>query len=160
MVHALRGDARVSAAGSGAIRLANRARFAAGRSIRTGCGIICREPQENGLTTLGGVFMGSAIAGMHYIGMDAMRLPAICIYSKTIVAVSVTLAIVIAFLALLLTFRFRDSTTSGGWQKAPSAVVMGVAIPVMHYRKNTDAVAEWFCYRGFLGSGNDDWPKT
>lgn len=104
--------------------------------------------------------MGSAIAGMHYIGMDAMRLPAICIYSKTIVAVSVALAIVIAFVALLLTFRFRDSTTSGGWQKAPSAVVMGVAIPVMHYRKNTDAVAEWFCYRGFLGSGNDDWPKT
>jgi NO-binding membrane sensor protein with MHYT domain len=54
-------------------------------------------------------------------------------YSKTIVAVSVALAIVISFVALSLTFHFREATTSGGWQKALSAVVMGAAIPVMHY---------------------------
>jgi two-component system, sensor histidine kinase and response regulator len=82
---------------------------------------------------IGSVFMGGAIAGMHYIGMAAMRLPAMCSYSTGIVAVSVALAIVISFVALLLTFHFRGETTSGGWRKALSAVVMGAAIPVMHY---------------------------
>jgi two-component system, sensor histidine kinase and response regulator len=82
---------------------------------------------------IGSVFMGGAIAGMHYIGMAAMRLPAMCSYSTAIVAVSVALAIVISFVALLLTFHFRGETTSGGWRKALSAVVMGAAIPVMHY---------------------------
>jgi two-component system, sensor histidine kinase and response regulator len=33
---------------------------------------------------VGSVFMGSAIAGMHYIGMAAMRLPAMCHYSPRI----------------------------------------------------------------------------
>jgi two-component system sensor histidine kinase/response regulator len=82
---------------------------------------------------IGSVFMGSAIAGMHYIGMAAMRLPAMCSYSMAIVMVSVALALVISFVALLLTFLFRGETTSGGWRKALSVVVMGVAIPVMHY---------------------------
>lgn len=70
---------------------------------------------------IGSVFMGGAIAGMHYIGMAA------------IVAVSVALAIVISFVALLLTFHFCGETASGGWRKALRAVVMGAAIPVMHY---------------------------
>ena len=81
----------------------------------------------------GGVFMGSAIAGMHYIGMEAMRLPAMCRYSPGIVAISVVLAIAISWVALWLTFHFREETRSGGWRKALSSVVMGAAIPVMHY---------------------------
>jgi two-component system sensor histidine kinase/response regulator len=82
---------------------------------------------------IGSVFMGSAIAGMHYIGMAAMRLPAMCHYSRGIVMISVVLAIVISFVALWLTFHFRGETRSGGWQKTLSAVVMGAAVPVMHY---------------------------
>ena len=56
----------------------------------------------------GAIFMGSAIAGMHYIGMAAMRLPAMCQYSSRIVILSVVLAMVIALVALLLTFRFVE----------------------------------------------------
>ena len=82
---------------------------------------------------VGSVFMGSAIAGMHYIGMAAMRLPAMCHFSVGIVTVSVALAIVISLVALWLTFYFRGETRSGGWRKALSAVVMGAAVPVMHY---------------------------
>jgi PAS domain S-box-containing protein len=82
---------------------------------------------------VGCIFMGSAIAGMHYIGMEAMRLPAMCHYSSGIVAISVALAIVISFVALWLAFYFRGETRSGGWRKALSAVVMGAAVPVMHY---------------------------
>jgi two-component system sensor histidine kinase/response regulator len=82
---------------------------------------------------VGSVFMGSAIAGMHYIGMAAMRLSAMCHYSRGIVITSVVLAIVISFVALWLTFHFRGEARSGGWQKALSAIVMGAAVPVMHY---------------------------
>jgi two-component system, sensor histidine kinase and response regulator len=91
--------------------------------------------QEMGLprAITGSVFMGSAIAGMHYIGMAAMRLPAMCHYSRGIVATSVVLAIVIAWVALTLAFRFRGERKSGGWRKALSAVVMGAAVPAMHY---------------------------
>ena len=81
----------------------------------------------------GSIFMGGAIAGMHYIGMAAMRLPAMCHYSVKIVTISIALAIVIAFVALWLAFHFRSETTSGGWRKALSALVMGAAVPVMHY---------------------------
>ena len=49
------------------------------------------------------------------------------------VGVSIVLAIVISFVALLRAFHFRGATTSGGWRKALSAVVMGAAIPAMHY---------------------------
>ncbi|HYR91714.1 MAG TPA: response regulator [Terriglobia bacterium] len=83
--------------------------------------------------SVGSVFMGGGIAAMHYIGMAAMRLPAMCHYSVTLVSLSVVLAIVISFVAMLLTFHFRRDTTSWGWQKAVSALVMGAAIPVMHY---------------------------
>ena len=83
--------------------------------------------------TIGSIVMGGGIAAMHYIGMAAMRLPAECQYSLTIVIVSVVLAIVISFVALWLAFHFRGDTTSGGWRKYASALVMGAAIPTMHY---------------------------
>jgi two-component system, sensor histidine kinase and response regulator len=83
---------------------------------------------------LGSVVMGLAIAGMHYIGMEAMRLSAICIYSWPVVAVSVLLAIVISLVALWLTFRLREDSSSGlGRQKFLTAMIMGAAIPTMHY---------------------------
>jgi len=82
---------------------------------------------------VGSIFMGSAIAGMHYIGMAAMRLPAMCHFSLWIVATSVVLAIAISLVALWLTFYFRGEMKSGGWRKALSAVVMGAAVPTMHY---------------------------
>src|SRR5579863_4527883 len=83
---------------------------------------------------LGSVVMGLAIAGMHYIGMEAMRLPAVCVYSWPLVGVSVVLAIVISLVALWLTFRLRDDTAEGlGRQKFLSALIMGGAIPTMHY---------------------------
>ena len=82
---------------------------------------------------LGCVLMGGGIASMHYIGMAAMRLPATCHYSPAIVALSVVLAFVISLLALWLTFQCRGETTSWVWRKIISALVMGAAIPVMHY---------------------------
>ena len=41
----------------------------------------------------GSVFMGGAIVALHYIGMNAMRLAAMCHYSPVLVALSALLAI-------------------------------------------------------------------
>src|SRR5712691_4115023 len=82
---------------------------------------------------LGSLFMGGGIAAMHYTGMAAMRLSAMCSYSAALVTLSVILAIVISLVALWLTFYFRGETTAWSWRKILSALVMGAAIPVMHY---------------------------
>ena len=81
----------------------------------------------------GSAIMGSGIATMHYTGMAAMRLPAMCSYDPLLLTLSVVLAIVISLVALWLTFRFREDRKAAGWWKAASAIVMGAAIPVMHY---------------------------
>jgi len=94
--------------------------------------VVSREQMGLRSAGIGGIAMGMGIAAMHYIGMDAMRLPAMCHYSPGIVALSVLLAIVISLVALWLTFSLRGES-GGGWRKAASAILMGAAIPVMHY---------------------------
>jgi two-component system sensor histidine kinase/response regulator len=94
---------------------------------------------------VGSVIMGAGIATMHYTGMAAMRLPAMCHYSSSIVSLSVVLAIVISLVALWLTFRLRD-VVKGAWlPKIASAMLMGAAIPVMHY---TGMAAAGFMFTG------------
>ena len=82
---------------------------------------------------VGSIVMGSGIAGMQYIGMAAMRLPARSHYDARIVVLSGVVAIVISLVVLILTFRFRDEATVGSWRKVGSALLMGVAIPLVHY---------------------------
>jgi len=62
-----------------------------------------------------------------------MRLPAMCSYDPLLLTLSVVFAIVISLVALWLTFRFREDRKATGWSKTASAIVMGAAIPVMHY---------------------------
>lgn len=95
--------------------------------------IVSRKKMSIVTASVGSVFMGTGIATMHYVGMAAMRLPAMCHYNLRTVALSVVLAIVISFVALLLTFSLRDQAASFSWRKTVCAVVMGLAIPVMHY---------------------------
>jgi PAS domain S-box-containing protein len=82
---------------------------------------------------VGGIFMGSGIAAMHYIGMEAMRLPAMCMYSPWLVGLSIVLAIAISFVALQLTFALREQPAPWSLRKVGGALIMGLAIPVMHY---------------------------
>jgi PAS domain S-box-containing protein len=77
--------------------------------------------------------MGAGIASMHYIGMAAMRLPAICQFNSSLVVMSVVFAVLISFAALWITFHFRDEKTGIGWEKLAGAAVMGAGISVMHY---------------------------
>jgi two-component system sensor histidine kinase/response regulator len=95
--------------------------------------VVSRPEMGIGRAVVGSVFMGGGIAAMHYTGMAAMRLPATSHYSTGLVALSVVLAIVISLVALWLSFRVREETTAWSWRKGLSALVMGAAIPVMHY---------------------------
>jgi NO-binding membrane sensor protein with MHYT domain len=80
----------------------------------------------------GSAAMGTGIATMHYTGMAAMRLAAMHHYNRGLWILSIILAIVISLVGLLLISYFRDDNHS--WiPKLAIAVVMGLAIPVMHY---------------------------
>jgi PAS domain S-box-containing protein len=81
----------------------------------------------------GSVLMGAGIASMHYIGMAAMRLPAVCQFNSSLVVLSVVFAVLISLAALWISFHFRDEKMGIGREKLAGAVVMGAAIPVMHY---------------------------
>jgi NO-binding membrane sensor protein with MHYT domain len=80
----------------------------------------------------GSLIMGSGIAAMHYIGMAAMRVPAMMEYHWGLVTLSVGLAIGTSLVALLLVFRVRQEKKTSR-RKVISALVMGSAIPLMHY---------------------------
>jgi diguanylate cyclase (GGDEF)-like protein len=83
---------------------------------------------------VGAVVMGGGIGSMHYIGMIAMRMPADALWDVRIIALSAVVAIVVAFVALRLSFYLRAvSSRRFGWHRIGAAVVMGFAIAGMHY---------------------------
>jgi PAS domain S-box-containing protein len=96
-------------------------------------GVVSRQKMGAFRALAGSVLMGAGIASMHYIGMAAMRLPAVCHFNSFLVALSVVFAVLISLAALWITFHFRDEKTGIGREKLAGAVVMGTAIPVMHY---------------------------
>jgi PAS domain S-box-containing protein len=95
--------------------------------------VVSRQKMGASRAVAGSLLMGAGIASMHYIGMAAMRLPAMCKFNSSLVVMSVVFAVLISFAALWITFHFRDEKKGVGWEKLAGAVVMGVAIPVMHY---------------------------
>jgi PAS domain S-box-containing protein len=96
-------------------------------------GVVSGQKMAASRAIAGSLLMGAGIASMHYIGMAAMRLRAICELNSSLVVMSVVFAVLISFAALWITFHFRDEKKGIGWEKLAGAVVMGAAIPVMHY---------------------------
>lgn len=88
----------------------------------------------SGLQSLaGGLFTGLAIAGMHYTGMAALRLPAVLSYEPYLVALSFLLAFALSFAAIRLSLLHRRKRSpSSPWRKAGAAVVFGTAIVGVH----------------------------
>lgn len=76
---------------------------------------------------VGGLCMGAAIGGMHYLGMDAIRGCNVSFDPPGVLA-SIGIAIAASCLALWFTFRKRGVTETllGGF-------FLGAAIPSMHY---------------------------
>ena len=84
-------------------------------------GVVSRQKMGWFRALAGSVLMGAGIASMHYIGMAAMRLPAMCLYDFRIVAASILVAVVVSVVALLLAFRLRaDREFSPPKSPAPS----------------------------------------
>lgn len=81
---------------------------------------------------VGGFFMGSGIVAMHYIGMEAMIMPADLSYNPVFWILSAVIALAASYAALLLFLRFRRRYQSN-LLKWISAVVMGFAVCGMHY---------------------------
>lgn len=86
------------------------------------------------LLLAGSLLMGTGISAMHYIGMAAIRLPATISYDLNIVVLSIAIAILISLIALWVGFKLRDATTfKGKFLRLGSAIILGTAIPSMHY---------------------------
>src|SRR6195256_3002006 len=107
--------------------------FAAILASVVALGVVSRQKMGLFRALAGSVLMGTGIASMHYIGMAAMRLPAICQFNSFLVVLSVVFAVLISLAALWITFHFRDEKKGVDREKLAGAVVMGAAIPVMHY---------------------------
>ncbi len=95
--------------------------------------VVSRRRMDWSHALAGSAIMGSGIATMHYIGMEAMRLPAMCSYDSLLVVLSVVLAIVMSLVALWLSFHLREQAKTTWPKKCASAVVMGAAVAAMHY---------------------------
>jgi len=93
--------------------------------------VVSRQSLGLAGAVLGSIAMGAAISAMHYVGMDAMRLQAMCQWNYPLVALSVLIAIVVSLVALWLTFRFRTETRALAPLKLASAGIMGIAAAAM-----------------------------
>jgi NO-binding membrane sensor protein with MHYT domain len=97
--------------------------------VATGAGLYLASTRAVGWLSipLGGILMGLGIAGMHYLGMSAIRGCGLD-YDYTLVAASVGIAVGASMAALWFAFYKRTilMTAAGG-------VVQGLAIASMHY---------------------------
>ncbi len=90
--------------------------------------IVCGGSYSIRRLMLGGVIMGFGVAGMHYTGMAALRLPALITYQPVLVVASVLIAVAAATAALWIAVRVLGFA----WRLA-AAVVMGLAVSSMHF---------------------------
>src|SRR5712692_3436246 len=89
--------------------------FAAILASLVALGVVSRQKMGWFRALTGSVLMGAGIAGMHYIGMAAMRLPAICRFNSFLVVLSVVFAVLISLAALWIAFHFLAENTGTGW---------------------------------------------
>jgi two-component system sensor histidine kinase/response regulator len=79
----------------------------------------------------GGLLMALGIGGMHYTGMEAMRMDARMGYEPFLFALSILVAHILATLALSI--KFLPGGSALPFRKMTSAAVMGGAVAGMHY---------------------------
>ncbi len=93
-----------------------------------GFAIVSRRRIHLAHLVLSGTVMGFGIAAMHYMGMQALRIPAQISYNPYKVVLSVLIAVCASLLALYLTSRASTLRI-----RLLAAAVMGSAVVGMHY---------------------------
>lgn len=83
--------------------------------------------------SIGAVLQGGGIGAMHYAGMAAMRLDAMLLYDVYTVALSVLVAIVLAFVSLGVLVLLRSVDAFRPLAIPVAAIVMGCSVAGMHY---------------------------
>ncbi|MBG1265449.1 MHYT domain-containing protein [Nostoc sp. WHI] len=104
--------------------------------LASGLALYLVSQPEFGIVRLliGSLLMGTGISTMHYIGMAAIRLPIKMSYDLSVVGLSIAIAILISLIALWLGFNLKaNNTVTGRFLRIGSAILMGAAIPSMHY---------------------------
>ena len=79
-------------------------------------------------------FLGLAVASMHYLGMASMEMNAVIQWNAALVALSLAIGVVAAFVALFLVQQLgRSRFRLGFTRRAGAAVVLGLGISGLHY---------------------------
>ncbi|MDH5694418.1 MAG: ATP-binding protein, partial [Gammaproteobacteria bacterium] len=100
----------------------------------TGFYLISRKNFSRILLLTSSLCIGLGIAGMHYMGMAAMRLPASMKVDMPIVAASVLIAIVVVIVGLVLIKQtVIERQDSGVVRKSTIASILAAAVSSMHY---------------------------
>jgi PAS domain S-box-containing protein len=113
--------------------------FASAVAAAAGCAIAFiifnRATVRGWVLVVGSVFMGAAIAGMHYTGMAGMRMAGHFIYDPAVVAASIGIAIVASFAALALTRNLLKPGSEPGapLKKTGASLLIGSAFAGMHH---------------------------
>lgn len=104
---------------------------------------------------IGGTLVGAGIGAMHYSGMAAMQMAVQLRYDPLFFALSILVAVVMAFLALWIRFGVQSLQAKlAGWQlNLLSGLVMGLAISAMHYTGML--AARFVAPPGFTAAGEE-----
>lgn len=103
--------------------------------------IVSRPQPALSAILISSLIIGMGIAVMHYSGMAAMQMSADLSYNPILLALSVGIAIVVSFVALMLSLLFRKER-GRKLLKVLSAVIMGAAVMSMHYTGMAAAIFE------------------
>ena len=85
-----------------------------------------------GMVLIGGAVAGAAIGTMHFVGMTALRAPAVAVWDMNYVAASLTIGITLTVLALRALLRGRSY-----WHYAGAATLFALAICGLHFTAMT-----------------------
>jgi len=81
-----------------------------------------------------GLLIGAGVGTMHYTGMAAMRINGLILYDARLFALSIVVAVALAFLALWVKSWLQATRgKSSVWITFTSAGVLGLALSGMHY---------------------------
>ena len=96
--------------------------------------VLSRKDQPSQpLLFVSALLMGAGIGAMHYSGMAAMEPAALLRYDIRVVALSVVVAVALAYLALVIRARLKQFHVHRVMRALLPATVMGLAIAGMHY---------------------------